>query len=72
MNALQIFLYQERHKLKFNKTQFAQYLGLTLATIHRIEKTGNAGPNSLKKISLKFNVSIYKLLEMKDEHYKQI
>jgi DNA-binding XRE family transcriptional regulator len=70
MNKLQNLLIYERKKLDYNKTQFAEYLGLTLSTIHRIEKKGRIGPYAIKKISKKINISVYELMEMKNEIYE--
>ena len=61
METLNEFLFKKRNKLGLNKTEFAEYLGISKVTLMNIESGEKVGSFVLNKISEALNVSVEKL-----------
>lgn len=64
MGNLNDFLFKKRNKLGLNKTEFAEYLGISKVTLLNIENGEKAGSFVLNKISKALNVSVEKLCKL--------
>lgn len=64
METLNEFLFKKRNKLGLNKTEFAEYLGISKVTLMNIESGEKVGSFVLNKISEALNVSVEKLCKL--------
>lgn len=64
MENLNDFLFKKRNKLGLNKTEFAEFLGISKVTLLNIENGEKAGSFVLNKISKALNVSVEKLCKL--------
>ena len=64
METLNDFLFKKRNKLGLNKTEFAEYLGISKVTLMNIENGEKVGSFVLNKIGEALDVSVEKLCKL--------